>query len=93
MIYDSLFLSIGILGVITIALAFYFEATNKFSKDHKAFSWFNLFGNFCLFLYALFNQVWLFVFLDLFLIIVGMYGLHKVYGKKYRHSNNFYINK
>jgi len=91
MYYNSLFLSIGILGVVVIALAFYLEATNKLSKDHKAFSWYNLFGNFCLFLYALFNQVWLFVFLDLFLIIVGMFGLYGVYKKRYRNSSGFYL--
>ncbi len=80
-IFNYLILLIGISGVIVIALNFYLEATNKLSKNHKSFAWLNLYGSLALLIYSFFNKVWLFVFLNGFLVIVGIYGLEKVYMK------------
>jgi len=74
-------LLIGISGVIAIALNFFLEATNKLDKNHHLFAWVNLYGSSALFFYSYIEQVWLFVFLNGFLILVGFYGLGKVYKK------------
>lgn len=79
---ENIILIIGILGVLAIALNFILEATNKLGKDHHIFAILNLYGSSSLFLYSYFNQVWLFVALNGFLMIVGTYGLIKVYKNK-----------
>lgn len=78
---DMLMLLIGISGVISIALNFIFEITNKYPKDHHAFALLNLYGSLALFIYALYGKVWLFVILNSFLILVGIYGLYNVFSK------------
>lgn len=85
-ILDMLMLGIGISGVIAIALDFILEATNKFGKNHHTFAIVNLYGSSALFAYSLYNEVWLFVVLNTFLIIVGLFGIYKVFiGKKNMH--------
>jgi len=78
---EILMLGIGISGVIAIAVNFILEITNKLDKDHKIFSLLNLYGSVSLFIYALYGKVWLFVILNGFLILVGLYGVYKVYFK------------
>lgn len=80
--FDIIFLLIGISGVITIALQFILEATNKLGKNHHTFAILNLYGSSALFSYSLYSKVWLFVVLNAFLIIVGLYGVHQVFKKK-----------
>lgn len=77
-----IFLLIGISGVIAIATNFILEATNKLGKDHHTFAILNLYGSTALFAYSLYGKVWLFVVLNGFLIIVGIYGLKQVFTKK-----------
>lgn len=74
-------LIIGITGVIAIAANFLLEAMNKLGKDHKAFAWINLYGSSALLFNAYIGEVWLFVTLNAFLILTGIYGLWKVYKK------------
>ena len=81
---DFVFLLIGISGVIAIALNFILEATNRLGKNHHTFAILNLYGSGSLFAYSLYNSVWLFVVLNGFLILVGIYGLVQVYSKKKR---------
>lgn len=78
---ENIMLIIGISGVFAISLNFILEATNKLGKDHKMFAWLNIYGSSALFLYSYYNKVWLFVALNGFLMIVGCYGLIKVYKK------------
>lgn len=78
---ENIILIIGISGVFAIALNFILEVTNKLGKDHKMFVWLNIYASSALFLYSYYNKVWLFVLLNGFLIIVGFYGLSKVYIK------------
>lgn len=78
---ENIMLLIGISGVLAIALNFILEATNKLDKKHHTFAILNLYGSFALFLYSYYTKVWLFVILNGFLIIVGIYGLIKVYKK------------
>ena len=74
-------LLIGISGVIAIAVNFLLEATNRLGKNHHTFAWLNLYGSSALFYYSYVEHVWLFVVLNGFLIVVGLYGLWKVYRK------------
>lgn len=78
---DTIMLIFGISGVIAIALQFFLEATNRLGKDHHMFAWINLYGSIALFSYAYYGKVWLFVTLNAFLILVGIYGLFLVYKK------------
>ncbi|MCA9459600.1 MAG: hypothetical protein KC550_03560 [Nanoarchaeota archaeon] len=73
------FLIFGISGVLVIAMNFIFEVSNKWDKKHINFAWFNLYGSFALFSYSLYYKVWLFVLLNGFLTIIGIYGLFGVY--------------
>jgi hypothetical protein len=73
---------IGVSGVIVIALNFYLEATNRLGKQHFTFAWLNLYGSSALLLYSFYTQVWLFVVLNGFLVVVGLWGLEVVYMKK-----------
>jgi len=79
---DIIFLLIGISGVIAIALNFILEARNKLGKDHHTFALLNLYGSSSLFTYSLYEGVWLFVILNGFLIVVGLYGINEVFVKK-----------
>ncbi|MFW6285879.1 MAG: CBU_0592 family membrane protein [Nanoarchaeota archaeon] len=78
---DVILLIIGISGVIAIALNFILEATNRLKSDHHSFAIINLYGSCALFIYSLYNLIWLFVILNGFLILVGVYGLYKVLKK------------
>lgn len=78
---DTLMLLIGISGVLCVAMNFILESTNKLPKDHHLFAILNLYGSFALFIYSVYNKVWLFVILNSFLILVGIYGLYKVFEK------------
>ena len=82
MILENIMLGVGISGVIAIAINFILEATNKLGKDHHAFAILNLYGSGSLFTYSFYNQVWLFVALNGFLIMVGTYGLYQVFSTK-----------
>lgn len=79
---EFLVLTIGISGVLAIALNFILEVTNKLGKNHHTFALLNFYGSFALFLYSLYNSVWLFVVLNGFLIFVGIYGIYEAYKKK-----------
>jgi lipid-A-disaccharide synthase-like uncharacterized protein len=79
---DFVVTGIGISGVIFIASMFYLEITNKVSKDHKTFTYLNFLGNFCLFFYSFYFQVWLFVLLNGFLLLESLYGMYFVHKKK-----------
>ena len=76
------FLILGISGVMTIGINFILEISNRLDKKHIKFAWFNLYGSFALFSYSLYYNVWLFVILNGFLTIVGIYGLFKVYMRR-----------
>ncbi len=76
---DSFIFLVGISGVIVIALNFYLEATNRLGKGHITFAWLNLYGSTSLLIYSFYNQVWLFVLLNGFLVFVGLLGLRTVY--------------
>jgi hypothetical protein len=78
---DIIMLIIGISGVIAIAVNFIFEATDKLSKNHHGFAIINLYGSTALLTYSIYNQIWLFVGLNGFLVAVGLYGLNKVFKK------------
>lgn len=78
---ETILLIIGISGVIAIAINFILEATNKLGKDHHLFAILNIYGSAALFIYSYYNKVWLFVGLNGFLILVGIYGLIQVYKK------------
>jgi len=84
---DIIILSIEISGVIAIGLNFILEATNKLRKDHHLFAILNLYGAATLMMYSWYNSVWLFLVLNGFLVIVGIYGLMEVYKKKRRNKN------
>ncbi len=73
---------IGVSGVIVIALNFYLEATNRLGKEHTVFAWLNLYGSTALLIYSFYNKVWLFVILNGFLVVVGLWGLEVVYKQK-----------
>jgi len=75
-------LIIGISGVLSIALNFILEIRNKLDNGHKLFAILNLYGSTSLFIYSLYGKVWLFVILNGFLILVGIYGLCKVFFNK-----------
>lgn len=79
MILDTIMLGVGISGVFAIAADFIMEATDKFSKNHHTFAIVNLYGSSSLFAYSLYNEVWLFVVLNTFLIGVGLFGIYKVF--------------
>jgi len=79
---ETISLIIGITGVIAIAANFLLEALNKLGKDHKVFAWVNLYGSSALCFYSLVFKVWLFVGLNGFLILTGIYGLYEVYSKR-----------
>ena len=81
---NLIMLIIGISGVIAIALNFILEATNKLDKEHHIFATLNLYSSIALFLYSLYYKVFLFMILNGFLTIVGLYGLNEVYKKKYQ---------
>ena len=81
MILDNIMLLIGISGVIAIALNFILEATNKLAKDHHTFAILNLYGAITLLSYSYYNSIWLFVALNGFLFLVGLWGLYRVYSK------------
>ncbi len=76
---DILFLSIGILGFILLALVFILEIINKLDKDHHMFSILNLVACVCLFSYALYSKVWLFTALNGFLILTSFYGVFRAF--------------
>jgi len=78
---DLIVLLIGISGVLVVGLNFILEATNKLAKDHHVFAYFNLYGAIALLLYSWYNEVWLFVVLNTFLSVVGIYGVYKVHNK------------
>ncbi len=75
---EEIMLFIGISGVLAIALNFVLEITNKLGKNHRMFAWINLYGSSALLVYSWFFGVWLFVVLNGFLVIIGLYGLWKV---------------
>ncbi|MDA3856082.1 MAG: hypothetical protein PF569_07525 [Candidatus Woesearchaeota archaeon] len=79
---DQIMLIIGISGVLVIALNFILEATNRLGKDHKSFALLNVYGSSALFIYSLYEKVWLFVVLNGFLIFVGFYGIYQVFRNK-----------
>lgn len=78
---DNIMLAIGISGVIAIATNFVLEATDKLGKNHHSFAIINFYGSSALFAYSLYNKIWLFVALNSFLVLIGIYGLFKVYKK------------
>jgi hypothetical protein len=79
MTIDTIMLLFGISGVIAIALNFILEATNKLKKDHHNFALLNIYGSTVLFAYSWYQSVWLFVVLNGFLMLIGFYGLWKVF--------------
>ena len=79
MTLDIIMLLFGISGVLAIAMQFLLESMNKLGKNHHTFAWINLYGSVALFSYSLYNSVWLFVVMNGFLILVGLYGLWKVF--------------
>ncbi len=79
MILSTLFLIIGITGVIAIAINFILEASNKLDKEHHIFAFLYTYGSAALLAYSAYNSVWLFVVLNGFLVLVGLYGIYKVY--------------
>lgn len=79
---ETIMLCVGVSGVIAIAMNFILEISNKLDKEHKIFSLLNLYGSLTLFIYAFYGKVWLFVVLNGFLILVGLYGIWKVFFKK-----------
>jgi len=74
-------LSFGVSGALAVGLNYLLEALNKLSKDHKLFSWINLYASVALFSYSWYWEVWLFVGLNLFLSLIGLFGLYEVYFK------------
>ena len=76
---ETLALIIGITGIIAIGLNFLLEATNSLKEDHKAFGWINLYGSTALCIYAIISKAWLFAVLNGLLILIGIYGLTKIY--------------
>lgn len=81
---EIIYLIIGITGIIAIGANFLLEATNSLGKDHKAFGWINLYGSCALCIYAISSKTWLFAFLNVMLILIGIYGLIKIYSKKHK---------
>jgi hypothetical protein len=84
MIFDYLVLIIGISGVITIATNYILEASKKLKEDRKMFSILNLYGSIALLIYSAYNLVYLFIILNTFLVLVGIYGIYIVYLKNRR---------
>lgn len=78
---DMVMLVFGISGALAVGLNYILEALNKLSKDHKVFSWVNLYASIALLTYSWYGEVWLFVGLNLFLSLVGIFGLYEVYFK------------
>lgn len=86
---DTIVLIIGISGVVAIALNFLLEASNKLGKDHHMFAIINLYGSLALCFYSFYEEVWLFVVLNGFLILVGIYGIISVFRKRTRSSHQY----
>ena len=82
--FEILSLIIGITGIVAIGANFLLEATNSLGKDHKAFGWINLYGSVALCIYAINSKAWLFAFLNGMLILIGIYGLFKIYSEKHK---------
>ena len=72
-------LLVGISGAFAVGLNYILESLNKLDKDHKTFGWINLYASSALLWNAWYNSVWVFVGLNIFLILIGMFGLYKVY--------------
>ncbi len=81
---DNIILLIGITGVLAIASNFMLEVTNKLNKDHHLFAIINFYGSFALMTYSIYFKVWLFVVLNGFLVLVGLYGLNEAFKKRRR---------
>ena len=71
----------GVSGALAIGINYVLESMNKYAKNHKTYSWVNLYSAVALFFYSWYGEVWLFVWLNLFLVIVGTFGLYEVYFK------------
>ncbi|MFW5705031.1 MAG: CBU_0592 family membrane protein [Nanoarchaeota archaeon] len=84
---DLIILIIGICGFLLIASNYFLEATNVLGKDHKLFSILNLAGSSFLLVYSWYHAVWLFVILNLFLVIVGLAGIVAVFMRKAKNRN------
>ena len=80
--FDLIVLIFGISGVVAVVTNFILEATDKLPKDHHLFAILNFYGAVALLVYSWYNQVWLFVVLNAFALLVGAYGLKVVYSKK-----------
>ncbi len=78
---EFIMLLFGISGVIVLALVFILEDLNKLNKNHHMFSFLNLYATIALLSYSLYSSVWLFVWLNLMMLFVNLYGLYKVYKK------------
>ena len=79
---NTLMLLIGISGVAAIGLNFVLEATNRLDKQHHIFALLYFYGSLTLCIYSIYTKVWLFVILNGFLTIAGIWGIWKVYQKK-----------
>lgn len=64
---------LGIIGVIMLGIDILLEVLDKIPKDHKLFSTIYVIANFLLFVYSWYFAVWLFVILNGFLLMVGIY--------------------
>lgn len=71
----------GVSGALAVGINYILESMNKYGKDHKIFSWVNLYASVALLTYSWYGEVWLFVGLNLFLSLVGVFGLYQVYFK------------
>ena len=83
---DWIILALGISGVGAIAANFLLEAFDRLPANHHVFALLNLYGSSMLLLYSIWNQVWLFVALNTFLVGTGLYGLWEVYHPRKRES-------
>ena len=76
---DFLVLLLGISGAFAVGINYILESLNKLSKDHKTFGWINLYASVALLYNAWYNNAFVFVGLNIFLMLIGLFGLYNVY--------------
>lgn len=72
---------LGIAGLLLVGGSVLLEELNKLDKNHHTFAIMNVTGSILLFINAIYFKVTLFAVLNGFLILVGSYGMYKVYKK------------
>ena len=77
--FDIIITLFGVIGLFLVGSSVLLETLNKLPKDHKIFILLNFFGCALLVINAYFTEAYVFLFLNIFLIFINLYGILRVY--------------